>query len=217
MWARVVPEFGNLTVDLHWQLDGCEAPPRMVWRTLSDRHALIDIAGRRVRTLDRPGLALHLALHTAQHGPEDLKAVADLNRGLERWSPEVWDQAAELARELGAVESFAAGLRLVPEGDLTARRLNLPSADDVLWQIAHRDERPRGTFHLQAFSEARGVRERMNLLRRSLVPKREWIVLEHPKAGTSRLRLFAAYCAHILRAPAWAARAWRFRRRSLKT
>ena len=217
MWSRLLPDFGNLSVDLHYRLDGCEAPPGVVWQVVSSRHMLIEVAGRPARTLDQPGLALHLALHVAQHGPDDLKAVADLNRGLERWPPKVWDQAAELARELGAVESFAAGVRLVPEGELIIRRHNLPSADDVLWQIAHRGERPRGTFHLEAFSQARGIRERMNLLRRSLVPTREWIVWEHPEAETSRLRLFAAYCAHLARAPAWAARAWRFRRRRLKT
>jgi Uncharacterised nucleotidyltransferase len=218
LWSRLIPGFGGVTVDLHWQLEGCRAPPEEVWDVLNARRASIDVAGRQVHTLDQPGQALHLALHLAQHGPDDLKAAGDLSRGLERWPPEVWDEAAELARELAAVESFAAGLRLVPHGDEVAHRLNLPSPDDLLWEIAHRDERPRGTFHLQAFSEARGLRERMNLLRRSLVPKREWIVLEHPKARTSRLRLFAAYFAHISRAPAWAARAWHFRRRrNLKT
>ena len=216
MWAQSVPEFGNLSVDLHWLLYGCEAPPQLVWETLSARHIFIDVAGRRVRTLDRPGLALHLALHTAQHGPDDLKAAADLNRGLERWSPEVWCQAADLAAELRAVEAFAAGLRLVPGGDLLARRLELPAAEVLLWQIAHRGERPRGTFHLQAFTEARGLSERMKLLRRSLLPRRAWIVWEQPQAARSRGRLFVAYCAHILRAPAWAARAWRFRRRKPK-
>jgi hypothetical protein len=216
MWSRLVPEFGNLTVDLHWRLYGCEAPPQIVWQALSARHMLIDVAGRRVRTLDRPGLALHLALHTAQHGPDDLKAAADLNRGLERLSPEIWCQAADLAVELQAVEAFAAGLRLVPGGDLLARRLELPAAESLLWQIAHRGERPRGTFHMQAFTEARGLIERIKLLRRSLLPKRAWIVWEHPQAARSRVRLFAAYCAHILRAPAWATRAWRFRRRNLK-
>jgi hypothetical protein len=214
LWARLVPEYGNLTVDLHWQLEGCEAPPEVVWPVLNARHKWIEVSGHRVRTLDRPGLALHLALHLAQHGPDDLKAAADLNRGLERWSPEIWHQAAELASELRALEAFAAGLWLVPGGDLVARQLEVPAPDSLLGEIAQRGERPRGTFHLQAFAEARGLRERMNLLRRSLLPRRAWILWEHPKARRSRFRLFAAYCAHILRAPAWAARAWRFRRRN---
>jgi Uncharacterised nucleotidyltransferase len=214
IWALVPPESGNLTIDLHWQLEGCEAPPHGVWEVLSARHMSIDVAGRQVRTLDMPGLALHLALHIAQHGPDDLKAAGDLRRGLERWSPETWRQAAELAAQLQATGAFAAGLWLVPGGELVASSLGLAAPDALLWRIEHRDERPRGTFHLQAFSEARGLRERMNLLRRSLLPSREWMVWGHPKAGTSRLRLFAAYCVHILRAPVWAIRAWRFRRRS---
>jgi hypothetical protein len=213
MWSCLLPEMGNLTIDLHWRLDGCEAPPEIIWAVLNAEHTVIEVGGRHVRTLGRPGLALHLALHTAQHGPDDVKAVADLNRGLERWSPEVWLQAAKLARELRAAEAFAAGLRLVPGGDLVVRRLQLPSGDAVLHELAHRGGRPRGTFHLQAFTEARGLRERLKLLRRSLVPSRAWIEWEHPEAANSRLRLFAAYCAHILRAPAWAATAWRFRRR----
>jgi len=213
MWSCLLPEIGNLTVDLHWRLDGCEAPPEIVWSVLNREHMVIEVGGRQVRTLGRPGLALHLALHTAQHGPDDVKAVADLNRGLERWSPEVWLEAARLARELRAAEAFAAGLRLVPGGDLVARRLQLPSGDGVLQELAQRGSRPRGTFHLQAFTEAGGFTERMKLVRRSLVPSRAWIEWEHPEAANSRLRLYAAYCAHFLRAPAWAARAWRFRRR----
>jgi hypothetical protein len=216
MWARSVADFGNMTIDLHWQLDGCEAPPQAVWDALSSRHAVIDVSGRSVRTLDRAGLAFHLALHVAQHGTDDRKAVADLNRGLERWSPQVWSKAAELAAELRAIDAFAAGLRLVPGGDLVARRLGLPTADTLLWEIAHQGERPRGTFHLQAFNEASNLRERLNVLRRSLIPTRAWIVWEHPKAANGRLRLFAAYCAHIFRAPVWAIRAWRFRRRKPK-
>jgi Uncharacterised nucleotidyltransferase len=216
IWSRLAPEYGNLTIDLHWQLYGCEAPPQIVWDALSTRRELIDVAGREVRTLDRPGLALHLALHVAQHGPDDLKAAGDLSRGLERWSPEIWRQAAELAGELRALEALAAGLRLVPGGEAVATRLELPDADVLLWQIEHRGERPRGTFHMQAFTDARGLGERIQLLRRSLLPSRAWIVWEHPWAANGPLRFFAAYCAHVVRAPAWAIRAWRFRRRKLK-
>ena len=214
MWSRFVPEFGNLTVDVHRRLDGCEAPPEVVWRALSARAARIDVGGRRVRALNRSGLALHLALHAAQHGPDDLKAIGDLERGLERWSPEIWRDAARLARELQATEAFAAGLRLVPGGDAVARRLGLPSGEAVLWEVAHRSGRPRGTFHLRAFAEAPSLTERARVVRRSLLPNRAWIVREYPWAAANRRRLVAAYCVHILRAPLWAARAWRFRRRS---
>jgi len=80
--------------------------------------------------------------------------------------------------------------------------------------MLHRNERPRGTFHMQAFAEAGGLRERAQVLRRSLLPSREWIVWQDPRAAGSRARLAAARARHILRAPRWAVRVWRFRRRA---
>jgi hypothetical protein len=214
VWSRLVPDFGNLLIDLHWRLDGCEAAPEIAWNALRARRAFIELDGHRVPTLDHSGLALHLALHTAQHGSADLKAVGDLNRGLERWSPEIWKQAAQLAHELRATEAFAAGLRLVPVGAVLARELRLPAADALLWAIAHRDTRPRGSFHLQTLTEARGLRGRAKVLRRSLLPTRAWIIWEHRWAARGGPQLLAAYGLHILRSPAWAAKAWLYRRRA---
>lgn len=213
-WSRFVPEFGNVSIDLHWKLPGCEAPADAVWTTLSRHRSTIELEGRHVPTLDRAGLALHLALHAAQHGPGELKALGDLKRGLSRWPYETWEQATRLAHELQAVDAFAAGLQLLPAGLARSDELGLPRADAGLWVIAHRDERPRGAFHLQAFSEAASARQRIGVVRRALLPKRAWIVWEYPWAARGRFRLLAAYGRHALRSPAWAARAWRFRRRA---
>jgi hypothetical protein len=92
--------------------------------------------------------------------------------------------------------------------------LALPEADALLWAIANRDARPRGTFHVRALTEARGLRERVGLVRRALFPPRAWILWEHRWAAGGRNRLLAAYAIHILRSPLWAVRAWRFRRRA---
>jgi hypothetical protein len=217
MWSRLVPDFGNLMIDLHWRLDGCEARPCVIWRALNSRHMLIDVLGHPVRTLDRPGLALHLALHAAHDGPSDLKTMGDLKRGIERWPFEVWHAATQLAVELQAVEWFAAGVRLVPDGRLLARRLGLPVDEAAHEKMALRAMRPGGTFHLRAFSEAPGFRQRLQVLRRALLPKQAWIVWHYPWATTSRGRLVAAYGAHILHVPLMAARAWRFSRRERLT
>jgi hypothetical protein len=211
-WARSIPGFGNVTIDLHWRLEGCDAPPDVAWGVLCERSEFIEVSGSRIATLDRSGLALHLALHAAQHGPGDLKAMGDLQRGVERWPADVWRDAAQLSRRLNATETFAAGLRLLPESAVVAADLGLPTADSILWTIAHRDARPRGTFHVQALSEARGARERAGVLRRALLPQAAWIVWEYRWAAGGRLRLLAAYGLHMLRSPALAARAWRFRR-----
>jgi hypothetical protein len=211
IWAQR-GETGPLWIDLHWTLGGCEATGQAVWDALTRARISIEVGGRDVAVLGHGGLAFHLAVHAAQHGPSDRKAMADLARGLERWGIEIWRPAAAIADQTEATSTFAAGLRLLPAGAGMASELGLPQAKGMEWEILHRQSRPRGTFHLKAFAEARGLRARANLLRRSLVPTRQWITWEIPWASKGRLRLFAAYAWHILRSPAWAFRAWRFRR-----
>lgn len=211
LWTRS-SERGVVAVDLHWRLPGCDADPERVWSALRAHRARIDLGGARTPILDRPGLALHLALHAAQHGPDDLKVIGDLARGLDRWPTKVWRDAAMLASEVGATEAFSAGLRLLPPGATLASELGLPAARVLLQAIADRTFRPPGTFHLEAFVNAAGLRGRASVLRWSLFPGLRWISRKQPWARISRVHLAAAYALHLARAPGWALRAWRFRR-----
>jgi hypothetical protein len=213
-WVRpAVDDESWLHIDLHWRLAGSEAPPGVTWNALAARHTWIDLAGGRAPVPSLGGLAMHVALHAAQHARD--KPMTDLALGLERWPPETWQEAADLARELEATEAFAAGLRLLPAGTTMARELDLPATDELSWAILHSDTRPRGTFHLQAFADAQSLGERLDVLRRSLLPRREWIVSQYPWArNTGALLLIAAYGVHLVRAPAWAGRAWRFARQA---
>jgi hypothetical protein len=212
-WSRG-GERGPLLIDLHWRLPGWDASPERVWDELARRRASIELAGRRVPVPDRSGLALHTATHAVQHGPDDVKAIGDLERALARWTPDVWREAAKLAREVGATPALAAGLRLVPSGAAMADELDLPASAHVEWDILNRAQRPRGTFHLDALAQASGLRERVDILRRSLLPTSLWITRRYQWAARSRALLLPAYAAHLLNAPVLAARACRFRRRA---
>jgi hypothetical protein len=210
VWARAGEGGDPLLIDLHWRLDRCEAPDDLLWEALTTRRDAIELQGQEVAILSDDGLALHVAIHAAQHGPDDAKAMGDLVRGIERWPPDTWRRAAQLAEAVQGVPAFAAGLRLQPDGAEIARELGLPPTPELDWQIHHRAARPRGTFHFRAMAEARGIRERANVLRRSLFPTRRWIQREFSSAARGRLWLLLAYARHILRAPRWAARAGRF-------
>jgi len=201
------------SIDLHWRLEGCQAPDTVVWEALSRDRGSIELAGASIPTLGIPASALGVALHVAQHGPADVKAMGDLRRALERWPLTIWRQAAELARELDGNEAFAAGLRLLPAGARLADRLALPSAELALWDIAHRNSRPRGVFHVGALAQARSPGAKLDIVRRALLPSRAWIRLEIGWARRSAIHLAGAYLVHILRSPVWAARALRHRRR----
>jgi Uncharacterised nucleotidyltransferase len=219
LWAQR-GDHGPLWVDLHKRLAGCRASDDVVWAAVWGRRSSIDFAGRETAVLGEGGLAFHLALHAAQGGAAEPKAVGDLARGIEHLAPDVWRDAAELAEEVQGVAAFGAGLRLVPSGARLAESLELPPTPRLDWEVRHRQLRPRGAFHVQAIASARGLRERADLLRRSLLPAREWIVSEYRWAGRSRAHLLAGYARHLLRSPLWALRALRFelraRRLSLK-
>lgn len=207
-------ERGTVTIDLHWRLPGCSADPRTAWDALRARRTWLELGGARVPVLDVPGLALHLCLHAAQHGPQDHKAIADLTRGLERWPLEIWHQAADLAEKVGAIESLSAGLRLLPAGEALAARLELPASDALVQEIIDRDSRPRGVFHLRALSEATSLHERARVLRLSLFPPRWWMLREQRLACRGRPGLLVAHVVHLMRAPRWAVRALLFERRT---
>jgi hypothetical protein len=132
--------------------------------------------------------------------------MGDLARGVERWPRSVWREAVRLAAEVEGTQTMAAGLRLLPAGAELAQDLALPPTDQLTWEILHRDARPRGTFHLRAWTEARGIRQRARVLRRALLPTADWIKWECPWAAQGRVRLILAYGGHLLRAPVWAAR-----------
>jgi hypothetical protein len=139
--------------------------------------------------------------------------MADLARGIERWPRADWEAAGQLARDVDGMAVFGAGLRMLPEGERLAAELRLPETAAATWEIVNRASRPRGTFHLRALADAGTMRERASVIRRSLFPTRRWIELHYRWSAHSPLLLPAAYAAHLLRAPVWALRAWRYRRR----
>ena len=201
---------GPIMIDLHWRLDGCEAADDVIWEALTVGRGSIEVRDDEAAVLGDEGLALHVALHAAQHGPDDVKAIGDLTRAVERWPVDLWRQAAQLAETVRGVPAFAAGLRLVPAGSRLASELRLPETPELDWKIHTRGDRPRGTFHVEAWRQARGLRQRANVLRRSLFPTQRWIRFYVPWAARGRAWMVLAYAWHILRAPLWAARAGRY-------
>lgn len=211
-WSRLDAEIGNVMIDLHWRLDGCVAPPDTLWNILRGGAEPVNVAGSVVFRLGRPALALHIALHLAQHGLDDPKAAADLGLAVVRWDSAIWQRAAQLANELEAVDAFAAGLRLLPAGARIADGLEVFPTDRTVWDMAHRDIRPRGTQYVGALARARTLRARTRVVRQALLPPRAWIRWEMRWASRSRGHLAAAYSLHMFRAPLWAVRAYRFTR-----
>lgn len=202
---------GAVPLDLHWRLPATEASAEVAWKALYASHELIDLEAHRVATLSRAGLALHIAIHAAHHGTQHASGLRDLELALARWSPQLWADAAVLASDIGATDAFAAGLQLSPAGLELARRLALPPLSQLSWIPP--DARPRGTYHLRAFANAKSPMARARVVRRALLPSSRWIRWQYPWAQRWRPLQIVAYAMHLVRALPWGLRALRFHRR----
>ena len=203
-------------IDLHHGLIGVPAPPHQLWDTLAQHTVALTLSGGSdVRVLDRPARAMHLALHAAQDGLIDLKALADLGRGVTKVGRDEWQAAAKLAEELGATEAFSAGLRLVPAGAALAEELALPRRMSVELALRTRSD-PQDAIFFVRLAETSGARAKAALVARKLFPTTVYLRANSALAVRGRFGLAVTRLGRLLSlakrlGPAFAA--WRRARR----
>jgi Uncharacterised nucleotidyltransferase len=214
VWGR---SSDGVVIDLHSSLVGV-APGLAAWDTLAEATERLDVGGGTLDVLTGPAKALHVVLHAAQHGIRDERTVADLERALTRVEEREWDEAAALARRLGAEGAFAAGLRLTPGGREQAARLGLPEAHSLETAVRAAGA-PPGVLGLYRFAKTPGMRARARLLRDEVFPAPGFLRAVSPLARRGRLGLALAYAWR----PLWlasrlwpAVRTWRRARRSFR-
>lgn len=187
---------GNVCIDLHHGLIGAEAPGQHCWDVLVRHTVPLRLAdGTDVQVLDLPARAMHLALHAAQNGPIDRKALADLERGLARVDRRDWLQAADLAEELGAAEAFAAGLRLLPAGEVLAEELSLTRRMTVELSLRTQSA-PQHAIFFERLVNTPTTRARAALLARKLFPTAAFLRANSEAASRSRAALAWARISH---------------------
>lgn len=197
-WAR---EGDRTSIDLHRTISGVQAADEEVWSAFSEDGRTELVAGEQVVLSGPAALALTVTLHAAQHGVEKEKPLDDLGRALVRLDAATWSEAAALARRLGAVATFSAGLRLLPTGAELAERLELPQALPV--DVALRaSAAPKLALGYEWLSRTPGLRAKMALIVLALAPPPGALRAWRPLARRGRLGLVAAYLSH----PFWLAR-----------
>jgi peptidoglycan/xylan/chitin deacetylase (PgdA/CDA1 family) len=179
-------------VDLHRTLIGVGATPEELWETLSAHTETIEVGGHPARVLSIPARAFHLALHAGQHGADWDRPLADVELAIEAADEASWQSAADLADSLRATAAFAAGLRLVEPGRALADRLGLPTK--LPTEVALRaGSPPPVALGIEQVARARGVRARLEILWRKLVPPASFMRHWSPLARRSTLGLLLAY------------------------
>jgi hypothetical protein len=179
-------------VDLHWTLPGAGVLEGERWSALKAQTEVTSVNGVEVEGLAPAGLALHVALHAARPGAGAVKAARDLERGLERLDRSAWWAAADLARQLEAVDSFVAGLTTVSSGAVLAAELGLPPCRSREALLFARGA-PRFAAGIEGVVSTPGVRSRLVLLARALVPSVRFMRSTSLLARRGRRGLAAAY------------------------
>ena len=176
-------------VDLHDRLWGVGIAPTEAWDVLTRDLVLLPIGSDHVPVLGLPARALHVALHAAQHGPDEIKPLNDLARASTRVPFETWKQAAALARRLGAEAGMAAGLRLEPSTAPLVEELGLPPKLPLA--IALRAQgAPPSALGLGRVLAADGLHRKVAMVARRVVPSRARMRSRYPSAtGAGTLAL----------------------------
>lgn len=186
----------RICIDLHHGLIGASGPSQQVWEILASHTTVMSVGGvARVRVLDVPARAAHLALHAAQNGPVDVKAHADLRRGLTMVARSDWEAASKVADEIGAQEAFAAGLRLVEEGRVLATDLGLTHHMSVELVLRTRSATQDALF-FERLSDRAGASRKAALFLRKLFPTAATLRESSPLARRGRWGVLCAWAVH---------------------
>jgi hypothetical protein len=175
-------------VDLHHRVELTGADPDRCWRAWTGHAEDLLVCGRPVRALDVVGRICVVALHAAQSGYADAKALGDVRRARARSSPEEWRAARRLAHELGSDVAFDLATAMC-EQELSALRTTPEwrRADRVLRARVERRPGQRGARGLATVAGSRG-RGRLALLRDGLSPSPARLQALHGPGPLNELR-----------------------------
>lgn len=179
------------TLDLHHTLNLARCHPAAAWRYLSAGTRTLTVAGTEVEVLGDPALALVISAHRVQHGPL-AKTDEDLRRAMERFTPEIWSQACELAASLKMVGALAGGLRTAPTGEALAARFGLPEVGSAEIELGLSGARAPADG-LRRLAESGWAWATLRLLAEELVPSPAFMRSAYPVAGGGAAGLALSY------------------------
>jgi Uncharacterised nucleotidyltransferase len=207
---------GGGTVDLHCQLPGLDGDPDAIWSRVAASAQRQVIAGVELRVPDRDTVLLHVALHAAHHanmvGGNPLE---DLRRAFAVVEEAGWLRALALARAYEGVAAFAAGLRLLPEGEDLACRLGLGEVRSLQYEIRREDNVIAEELYALLSADV-GIRRKLVIAASDIFPLPDYMRWWSPLARRGKLGLAGAYLWRVIwiigQAPRAIGTLWRIQR-----
>jgi hypothetical protein len=195
-WIRGTPV--AMSVDLHFSLWGLAASPGL-FATLCRDAQPVQFGQVAVEIPGDAACAMIVAVHATQVGERREKQLDDLTRAIALVPDEIWQGAARLARELGALEQLGAGLALVPAGAALAVHLGLPCGRPAARRPGSGDG--VATLWIQRLRQSAGPLDAARVARDALAPSAAYVRARHPELGTSSFTLAGYYVRRWARAP----------------
>jgi hypothetical protein len=180
-----------VSLDLHCSLNEGTAPAETVWSELCTRTEQLRVGGSGVTILCRPATGAVVALHAAHHGRRVPEPLVDLERALEQLGLDEWEEAAQLARRLGADDALGAGLRLLPAGQALSATLGLPDTAPVALALRAASAPPLAERLAELLAE-RGLGRKAGFLYRRIWPSEAFLQLHWPLASRGPVGLVVA-------------------------
>jgi hypothetical protein len=184
---------GGGMVDLHCQLPGLDGDPDAIWSRLAASAELQMIAGVELRVPDRDTVLLHVVLHAAHHANRvNDKPLEDLRRAITLVEEPEWLRVLEFARAYQGVPAFAAGLRLLPQGEDLARKLDLGEVRSLHHEIRREDNAIAEELHALLSADV-GIGRKLAIATSDFFPRPAYMRWWSPLARRGKLGLAGAY------------------------
>lgn len=205
-------------VDVHYTFAGVLAPAADVWNELQPHTVAFTLSGGSVSALDEVGRAVLIVLHAARDGRRKQQSFEDLKRLRGKLDGQQWRGVVALARELDALEAFAAGLMLLDDGPQRLAALGV-SPPSQLQTFLYRRDVPVTSHRVEQMVHAPGVAAKAKLVARELWPTTVWLkwwAQEEGFAGDRLAMLRARRVANVVAGTPPAVAGWLRVRRAVR-
>lgn len=188
----------GVALDLHHTIPLVRVSPAKAIALLRAHTSQMRLGTETVTTLDPVGLAAHVALHSAHHGPQNPQSMRDLAQAIDIFTFETWREASELAGDLKCLHAFLGGLVLDQKGADLVNELGFGSRSRPRTVTPQPMPQRQGLDWMSDTWSSLEPMDKAQFLFRNIFPRPTLIKLWSEKSRIGRMALVRAYFERAL-------------------